>query len=306
MPIVVGNLEEWRDRIVEKATELATAEEKKRSVLIICESINDADYLHLGFVSTANKKRNSSTLPVDHVHVYKRSYEKFSILSSSDKIQEDKELDPGHVIISTNLAGRGTDIKISDELNRNGGICVILSYLPNNIRVEQQAFGRAARKGQNGSGILIVRNRAPPPTQTLLSPDPAHTPINMISTTNIFDEVTMVDLKNDRDEAEIFAMSRIEADFASLIGYEEALFWHFGKHYQRIKPKIMELYNKTAILDVVLACLIDKWAFWLDKAVAQRLPYEDAIASLDQLMSNNKKHWTKFCLFLNLNSLNYL
>jgi preprotein translocase subunit SecA len=58
------------------------------------------------------------------VHRYTRDYEQFTF--------EGKQLDIGHVIIATNLAGRGTDIKISKELTKNGGLHICLTYLPQN------------------------------------------------------------------------------------------------------------------------------------------------------------------------------
>ena len=63
------------------------------------------------------------------------------------------------IIISTNLAGRGTDIEISDEIDKRGGMHVILTFMPKNIRVQQQAFGRAARKGQKGTCQLIANEK---------------------------------------------------------------------------------------------------------------------------------------------------
>ncbi len=49
---------------------------------------------------------------------------------------------------SYKLAGRGTDININEEILRKGGLHVCLTFLPKNIRVQEQTFGRGGRKGE--------------------------------------------------------------------------------------------------------------------------------------------------------------
>lgn len=65
---------------------------------------------------------------------------------------------PGDVVIATNLAGRGTDIH-TDDIEQWGGMHVIVTFMPQNQRVEDQAFGRTARQGKLGTGQMILNAR---------------------------------------------------------------------------------------------------------------------------------------------------
>lgn len=63
---------------------------------------------------------------------------------------------PGAVTIATNMAGRGTDIKISEEVKRAGGLAIIGTERHESRRVDRQLRGRAGRQGDPGSSVFFV------------------------------------------------------------------------------------------------------------------------------------------------------
>ena len=58
---------------------------------------------------------------------------------------------PGWITVATNMAGRGTDIKLAPESLAAGGLHVIVTELSESGRVDRQLFGRCARQGDPGS-----------------------------------------------------------------------------------------------------------------------------------------------------------
>ena len=131
--------EKWLDNIKNKIIKVIN---EKRSVLVIFQYISEAIRM---------RQRLSK--------IRKNLLKKIILYSRSDKEEDkflEKLIEPGIVILSTNLSGRGTDIRISPELNENGGLHVILTYEPFNQRIERQAFGRAGRKGENGTAGKII------------------------------------------------------------------------------------------------------------------------------------------------------
>jgi preprotein translocase subunit SecA len=58
---------------------------------------------------------------------------------------------PGRITIATNMAGRGTDILLHDDVRRSGGLHVIATEMHTNRRIDRQLVGRAARQGDPGS-----------------------------------------------------------------------------------------------------------------------------------------------------------
>ncbi len=62
----------------------------------------------------------------------------------------------GNVTIATNMAGRGTDIKITDEVKKAGGLAIIATERHDSRRVDRQLRGRAGRQGDPGSSQFFV------------------------------------------------------------------------------------------------------------------------------------------------------
>ncbi|GGG53394.1 preprotein translocase subunit SecA [Bizionia arctica] len=62
----------------------------------------------------------------------------------------------GQVTIATNMAGRGTDIKLSDEVKKAGGLAIIGTERHDSRRVDRQLRGRAGRQGDPGSSQFYV------------------------------------------------------------------------------------------------------------------------------------------------------
>lgn len=228
-PILCTGKDEWIKRICNETKRLT--EEKKRSVLIICETVNDVETLYKAFGGKDAK----------HVHTYTRDYEEFD--KGFEIVQGNKELGQGQIIIATNLAGRGTDIKITEELRKAEGLYVCLTYLPSNIRVEQQAFGRAARSGDQGSGQLII----------------------MDSKGQEYSNSKILDLKKERDVEELHRISDIKAYYDTQITMEESCFKAFKEQYEQLKKDLDDKKVPTEVKEILLQSCLDKWAFWLDE-----------------------------------------
>ena len=133
--------EQWAEKIENKIIDVIG---KGRAVLVIFQYINQA-------IKMDKRLKNKKLINKNSIILYLRS-------DSEQGKFLDNMIKPKDIILSTNLCGRGTDIRISKELNLNGGLHVILTYEPFNKRIERQAFGRAGRKGENGSAGKIIRS----------------------------------------------------------------------------------------------------------------------------------------------------
>ena len=64
--------------------------------------------------------------------------------------------EPSTVTIATNMAGRGTDIKLTPEVKAAGGLAIIGTERHDSRRVDRQLRGRAGRQGDPGSSIFFI------------------------------------------------------------------------------------------------------------------------------------------------------
>ena len=88
-------------------------------------------------------------------HMYiDRSFKNVNILINDTLDDEvniiSKSGEGQNILLSTLISGRGTDIKVKDLINQNGGLQVILLNRFMNIRAELQIIGRTGRQGNKG------------------------------------------------------------------------------------------------------------------------------------------------------------
>jgi len=73
---------------------------------------------------------------------------------------------PGQVTVATNMAGRGTDIRLAPGVAAHGGLHVIATARHEARRIDRQLFGRCARQGDPGSAEALTALDDPLPAQS--------------------------------------------------------------------------------------------------------------------------------------------
>lgn len=214
-----------------------------RAVLLICETIADVKKIArnlemLGVINVTDENSSSSSEIIENAYRLRTFTDENDVKKFNESNESEKGLPPGYIIIATNIAGRGTDLKTNEDLEANGGLHVSVGFLPCNQRVEEQAFGRTSRQGKEGTAQLILRKSD--------------------AGDIIYD---FEHIKKLRDESEQERIDKIKEEKLNELNFNDALFAKFLKLYVQLKED-----NEDDMgFSFVLQDLKEYWAFWLEK-----------------------------------------
>jgi len=139
--------EQWPQRILKRAeskwslivSEIRHIHEQGRPVLIGTRSVRASEYLSQLLIEQGL---------VHEVLNATRHAEEAQIVAGAGQ--------EGKITVATNMAGRGTDIKLGRGITEKGGLHVIATERHESGRVDRQLYGRAGRQGDPGSCQAIV------------------------------------------------------------------------------------------------------------------------------------------------------
>ncbi len=135
-PVIYETKEDYLNAILSSVRKHSI---QRRPVLILCSTILDSQF-------------------------FARFLESHSLqVQILNDIQEELEEDivgragePGKITVATNVAGRGTDIKLTPESRTNGGLHTLFTFYPDSDRVYKQGLGRGGRGGDPGSSETMI------------------------------------------------------------------------------------------------------------------------------------------------------
>ena len=137
--VVLNLLDEGEDRHAQLEAEIKEySENRKQPVLVILDSIR---------ATKALKEKFPKANLIQGIDIDK------------DKVSIAQAGQAGTITLSTVAAGRGTDIKLTQEALDAGGLHVIVANLPARSRTLMQNIGRCSRQGQPGSATVYVSPR---------------------------------------------------------------------------------------------------------------------------------------------------
>lgn len=230
--------------------------EEHRSVLVICETIEAVRIIKKGLELFNSLEKTTVS------GILKNYIKKITIYTDDDSQVTENKIGPGEIIIATNIAGRGTDLQTTPELEENGGLHVCVTFLPFNQRVEEQAFGRTSRQGKAGTAELVIKKREVEKLGLEFSSD-----MDM-------NEAALEVIKARRADIEKERIKEVLSK-ASELDFQDMLCDSFIKLCKEFKYQNSQLPG----LNYLLEDLKELWAFWLEKQALKHTGLMSLISS---------------------------
>jgi len=209
-----------------------------RAILVIMKYITQ--------VNIIKQKLIESNINLNDIFIYDRDDDPNQSAFLKNKIG------PKKIILSTNLSGRGTDIIINEECEKNGGLHVILTFNAESERIERQALGRAARKGEQGSGLIMLLGK-----------------------------ITYENLKNSRDRAENQKFDYLMNNFKNRTIFFQKLFETFCNELNKLKNKNA---SKQQIMDIK-----EKWGLFLVDNNLDKMEEKEVLKDINESKFDSDK-----------------
>jgi preprotein translocase subunit SecA/tetratricopeptide (TPR) repeat protein len=222
IPGVIAEDDSWHIQLI---LEIISKVDQGRAVLVICETEEDLLII----------ENDLKIIQDDSFRV--RLY-----ANEGDAKETREKVKIGDIILATNIAGRGTNFKTEKDLEANGGLHVCVGFLPCNLRVEGQAFGRTSRQGNNGTAQLVIRQSE----------------VDELEIEK--DNTNFTDIKQKRDSHEAKRLEEIKNSLVKELNFKDKLFGIFSSFYLNFKRS-----RNTREYMYLLEDLKEFWAFWLEK-----------------------------------------
>jgi preprotein translocase subunit SecA len=222
IPGVIAEDDSWHIQLI---LETIQKVDEGRAVLVICETEEDLLII----------ENNLKIIQDDSFRV--RLY-----ANEGDAKETREKVKIGDIILATNIAGRGTNFKTEKDLEANGGLHVCVGFLPCNLRVEGQAFGRTSRQGNNGTAQLVIRQSE----------------VDELEIEK--DNTNFTNIKQKRDSHEAKRLEEIKNSLVKELNFKDKLFGIFSSFYLNFKRS-----RNTRKYMFLLEDLKEFWAFWLER-----------------------------------------
>lgn len=259
-PHVFNNAVSWLEKIESEVRKII---EKKRAVLVVCETIQSAEKIHQQLYNNLQSRENN-------IRLYSRTKQLVNVKEMLEDFM------PKSVITATNLASRALDIILNKNLEENGGIHLILTYFPTSERVEKQVFGRVARNGKPGSVGFILYDE------------------NLNSNETSLDYI--IRKKIDRSAFERFKVSQVEVEYVYNIQKQENYFKDF---ITTLKTNIIysNRFEKKHI-PIIKSAYYEIWTSYLDEMLQTKSNkktelFDDFLDKLS-LLKPNLANWQQW------------